>query len=104
MSTNYIYEDPRPGRDDSPMWDKLLKNVSNAIAEPDKAMMLTKRLWTIRSAGAKLEEVNGSYKIVPLINPEGAWDSMDEWEEAKEASLKPVAAEIKKCLDYIKSA
>lgn len=97
MDLSYLLDDPLPSSAfDSHRWRRLFRLIPVHIKDPQKSYTLLTRMWTIRSAGAVLRRDLEGIRLVPLIDPDGAWPNMEFYDQEIRAKyLAPFAAELK---------
>jgi hypothetical protein len=102
----YIYQDPRPDLPDSPQWTLLLWSIAKQIDDNETGLLLQKRLWTLRSIGARLEgSPRNGYRIVPMYESSGGgWVDEAHWSEMRARYIHPYGKEIIKILEVLERA
>ncbi|MBW7453865.1 hypothetical protein ACFOLF_12360 [Paenibacillus sepulcri] len=99
---DFLYEDPRPEfKSDSHRWRLLFRLIPAHIADRDIAETLSKRLWTLRAAGALMRRDFNGIKFVPTPAPVGIWEGLAEYKEVREKYLTPYAEQIRLLIGMI---
>jgi hypothetical protein len=76
----HILSDPRPDEPDTKRWRCALLIVHRVVTDPDKAIELGSRLWTMRSMGTSLKPDRAGLKFMYLP---GQWEDEAEFEAFK---------------------
>jgi hypothetical protein len=96
-----MMSDPRPEIvQDTNLWNKLFRLIDN-MNDRDKAMKLSARLWTVRSAGTLLRPSTDGLKFVPLLDDRGAWEDQAFFDEIKKKYLAPYKDDIEHLLKAV---
>ena len=98
---SYCTADPRPDfTEDSPMWSILLQLAAEQW--PEWFLTPWAYLWSARCAGARLEgKSDGRYQITPTIGEADTWPTWDDWEEMRDAYLRPHAEVIVRLVSQV---
>jgi hypothetical protein len=97
----WLYKDPYPKLiQDTHLWVKLFRSTAY-IEDRKLAIELLIRLNDMRAAGTLLKPSVNGLRFVPLIYPDGWYDSVEFFEEIKIKYLKPYATEIRRLLDRV---
>lgn len=96
-----LQNDPRPELvQDSKIWQRLLR-ATMALEDRDKAERLLIGMWQIRALGAQIRPSRDGFRIAPLLQPDGAWESEAEYKDVAGRHLGDCAAEIKQLIQQV---
>lgn len=99
MDLSFLLDDPLPSSAfDSHRWRRLFRLIPLHIRDRKTAYMLLNRMWTIRAAGAVMRRDLEGIRLVPLIDPQGAWPDMEFYEEIRAKYLTPHTADLKRLI------
>ncbi|MFN0222132.1 hypothetical protein [Paenibacillus sp. KR2-11] len=95
----FLLTDPRPDlAKDSRQWTRLIRGAIK-LPNPDKALELSLRLWTIRSIGTVIQWNHNGCRLEPiLLHEDSEWPSKEFYDEMKVKYLLPYADEIRTLL------
>ena len=91
MIADHILRDPRPDQPDTKRWRAALLLVHRLISDPERAIELGGRLWTMRSMGTALTFDRGGLRFTYLP---GMWADEGEFEAFKTFSFRDYRDEI----------
>lgn len=94
---NDLVKDPRPDLPDTLFWRVLFVNTFQ-IVRAKETYSLHVLLWQMRGMGLMVNRTHQEIKLVPLIYPDGKWESMEWFQEMRNKFLVPRAGEIKELL------
>lgn len=101
MDYEGLQNDPRPELvQDSKIWTRLLR-ATLALEDTGKSRRLLTGLWQIRALGAQIRLSHDGFRIIPLIQPNGVWESEAEYKEIAGRHLGDCAPEIKQLLQQV---
>jgi len=90
--------DPRPDlKEDSHLWDKLLRLANDVDTN------LAATLNGFRCMGTRIKKGRTGYVLRPDVDPSGdkAWETKEQYEEARDKWLRPHARKIAKLLQKL---
>jgi hypothetical protein len=94
---NDLVKDPRPELSDTLFWRVLFVNTFE-LERAQETYALHVLLWQMRAMGMMVNRTHQDIKLVPLIHPDGEWESVEWFNEMRDKFLRPRAAEIKELL------
>lgn len=95
-----LVKDPRPDLPDTLFWTRLFLNILNPENKIE-SLDLHKLLWQLRCLGTVTRHTRLGIRFDPILEPDGVWESVEQFEEMKSTHLMPHVYEIRLLLDRV---